>query len=90
MKGNENERFKKCIGALKIVIIKIGLGVLDVASDVTSAFNLLSGEFALGLYFASQTRELYDNAPDVEVRKFNKKLLFYFFGKLILSSFWGG
>ena len=68
MKGNENERFKKCIGALKIVIIKIGLGVLDVASDVTSAFNLLSGEFALGLYFASQTRELYENAPDVEVK----------------------
>ena len=72
MKGNA--RFKKCIGALKIVIIKIGLGVLDVASDVTSAFNLLSGEFALGLYFASQTRELYDNAPDVEVKFYKRKI----------------
>ena len=63
-----NDFRTKFIGALKIILIKIGLGVIDVASDVASAFNLLSGEFALGLYFASQTRELYDNAPDVEVR----------------------
>ena len=45
---------------VQVLILKVVLGVLDVGSDVINGFNFLSGQFLLGLYFASQTREEYD------------------------------
>ena len=49
-----------------MLLLKIILGVVDVATDFISAFNLLSGQFKLGLYLASRTKEEYDNAPDID------------------------
>ena len=45
---------------IQILILKVVLGVFDVGSDVINGYNFLSGQFLLGLYFASQTREEYD------------------------------
>ena len=45
---------------IQILILKVVLGVFDVGSDVFNGYNFLSGQFLLGLYFASQTREEYD------------------------------
>ena len=49
---------------VNVFIFKIVLGSFDVGTDVASGYNLLSGQFALGLYFSSKTRELYNQAPD--------------------------
>ena len=38
-------------------------GSFDVGTDLTLGYKILTGEFALGLYFSSKTRELYDKAP---------------------------
>ena len=49
---------------VNVFIFKIVLGSFDVGTDVASGYNILSGQFALGLYFSSKTRELYNQAPD--------------------------
>ena len=51
------------MGAFKtfLLTLKIIFGVVDVATDVILARNLLSGEFRLGLYFSSERREDYDH-----------------------------
>ena len=45
---------------IQILIFKVVLGVFDVGSDIINGYNFLSGQFLLGLYFASQRREEYD------------------------------
>ena len=56
------------MGVMKILMLlqKIFFGVLDVFLDFVTSINLISGQFRLGAYFASKTREEYDNAPDVD------------------------
>ena len=44
-------------------LVKICLGIFDIATDFVTGYNSLSGEFSLGLYFASKTREFYEEAP---------------------------
>ena len=48
---------------IKIIIFKVALGVFDVGSDIVNGYNFISGQFLLGLYFASLTREDYDLLP---------------------------
>ena len=48
---------------IKILIFKVALGVFDVGSDIVNGYNFLSGQFLLGLYYASLTREDYDLLP---------------------------
>ena len=59
----------KCLKILKavvtVLIIKVGLGLFDVGSDIVNGYNFLSGYFKLALYFASLTREDYDQLPDL-------------------------
>ena len=45
---------------VKIIVFKVVLGIFDVGSDIVNGYNFLSGQFMLGLYSASQTREEYD------------------------------
>ena len=45
---------------LSVLLLKIVLGTFDVVSDFINGINFFTGDFALGLYFASQTRELYE------------------------------
>ena len=45
---------------VKTLILKVILGVFDVGSDIVNGSNFLSGQFMLGLYFASRTREEYN------------------------------
>ena len=52
---------KKLFKACKL-LLKIVLGLLDIVTDFLFSFTLLSGEFKLALYFASDTREEYDEA----------------------------
>ena len=44
----------------KVFVLKVSLGIFDVVSDIVNGYNFLSGQFLLGLYFASQRREEYD------------------------------
>ena len=59
----------KCLKVLKVVvtvlIIKVGLGLFDVGSDIVGGYNFVSGGFKLALYFASLTREEFDTLPDL-------------------------
>ena len=48
------------------VLLKLFLGILDVALDFISGFALISGQFALGFYFTTQKKEDYENALDVD------------------------
>ena len=48
-----------------VLILKVGLGMFDVGSDIVNGYNFLSGSFKLALYFASITREEYDQLPDL-------------------------
>ena len=45
---------------VNILVLKICLGSFDVVSDIIKGFNYITGEFALGLYFASKTRAEYE------------------------------
>ena len=47
-----------------VLILKVILGVFDVSSDIINGTIMVSGEYKLGLYFASGTREEYDLLPD--------------------------
>ena len=63
------EKLAKILGVLKaivmVLILKVGLGMFDVGSDIVNGYNFLSGYFKLALYFASITREEYDQLPDL-------------------------
>ena len=48
-----------------VLIIKVCLGVFDVGSDIVNGFNFISGMFKLGLYFATTTRDAFDQLPDM-------------------------
>ena len=48
-----------------VLIIKVCLGVFDVGSDFINGYNFISGMFKLGLYFASSTRDAFDQLPDM-------------------------
>ena len=48
-----------------VLIIKVGLGLFDVGSDIVGGYNFVSGGFKLALYFASLTREEFDTLPDL-------------------------
>ena len=50
-----------------VLILKVILGFIDVSSDVINGTIMVSGEYKLGLYFASGTREDYDLLPDPTV-----------------------
>ena len=56
------------MGVCKILMIlqKVIFGIVDVILDFITAFNLISGQFRLSVYFASKTKEEYKNAPDVD------------------------
>ena len=53
-KRNELKEF------LGVLLLKIALGIFDVVSDFINGINFFTGDFALGLYYASQTREFYE------------------------------
>ena len=63
------EKLVKILVVLKaivmVLILKVGLGIFDVGSDIVNGYNFLSGYFKLALYFASITREDYDQLPDL-------------------------
>ena len=63
------EKLAKVLVVLKaivmVLILKVGLGMFDVGSDIVNGYNFLSGYFKLALYFASITREEYDQLPDL-------------------------
>ena len=63
------EKLAKILAVLKaivmVLILKVGLGMFDVGSDIVNGYNFLSGYFKLALYFASITREEYDQLPDL-------------------------
>ena len=63
------EKLAKILVVLKaivmVLILKVGLGLFDVGSDIVNGYNFLSGYFKLALYFASLTREDYDQLPDL-------------------------
>ena len=63
------EKLAKVLVVLKaivmVLILKVGLGMFDVGSDIVNGYNFLSGYFKLALYFASLTREDYDQLPDL-------------------------
>ena len=44
-----------------LLIFKFVLGFVDVTTDLVSGHNFISGQFLLGLYFASKTREEFNN-----------------------------
>ena len=48
-----------------VFMMKVCLGVFDVGSDVINGYNFISGMFKLGLYFASSTRDAFDQLPDM-------------------------
>ena len=50
-----------------VLILKVILGVFDVSSDIINGTIMISGEYKLGLYFASNTREEYNLLPDTTV-----------------------
>ena len=50
-----------------VLILKVILGVFDVSSDIINGTIMISGEYKLGLYFASNTREEYNLLPDTIV-----------------------
>ena len=50
-----------------VFILKVILGIFDVSSDVINGTIMVSGEYKLGLYFASNTREEYNLLPDTIV-----------------------
>ena len=52
---------------LMVLILKVILGFFDVSSDIINGTIMVSGEYKLGLYFASGTREEYDLLPDTTV-----------------------
>ena len=52
---------------LTVLILKVILGTFDVSSDVINGTIMVTGEYKLGLYFASGTREDYDLLPDPTV-----------------------
>lgn len=52
---------------LMVLILKVILGIFDVSSDVINGTIMVGGEYKLGLYFASGTREEYDLLPDTTV-----------------------
>ena len=43
-----------------VMFLKVILGIFDVSSDIVNGTIMVSGEYKLGLYFASGTREEYD------------------------------
>ena len=49
---------------IRVFILKIALGFLDVSTDLINGFNFWNGEFAMGVYFASDTRVLFDKISD--------------------------
>ena len=49
---------------IKVFILKIALGSLDVSTDLINGFNFWNGEFAIGVYFVSDTRVLFDKISD--------------------------
>ena len=51
---------------VNILVLKICLGSFDVVSDIIKGFNYITGEFALGLYFASKTRAEYEEVSESE------------------------
>ena len=61
----------KIVNILKVIVVvlilKVILGTFDVISDVINGTIMVSGEYKLGLYFASGTREDYDLLPDPTV-----------------------
>ena len=65
--NTEKMCISKCVkilnSTIKILIFKVALGVFDVGSDIVNGYNFISGQFLLGLYFASLTREDYDLLP---------------------------
>ena len=69
MGGCTKEKLAKIHVVLKaivmVLILKVGLGMFDVISDIVNGYNFLSGYFKLALYFASITREEYDQLPDL-------------------------
>ena len=48
-----------------VLIMKVCLGVFDVGSDFINGYNFISGMFKLGLYFATSTRDAFDQLPDM-------------------------
>ena len=50
-----------------VLFFKVILGFFDVISDGINGTIMVSGEYKLGLYFASETREEYDLLPDTTV-----------------------
>ena len=50
-----------------VLILKVMLGIFDVSSDIINGIIMISGEYKLGLYFASTTREEYNLLPDTTV-----------------------
>ena len=50
-----------------VLILKVILGIFDVSSDVINGTIMVSGEYKLGLYFASDTTEEYVLLPDTTV-----------------------
>ena len=50
-----------------VLILKVILGTFDVSSDIINGTIMVSGEYKLGLYFASGTREEYDLLSDTTV-----------------------
>ena len=62
---------QKAIAILKVIItifiLKVVLGSSDVGSDMVNGSNTVSGEAKLGLYFASETKEVYNQLPDMTV-----------------------
>ena len=51
---------ERIVSFLSVLLLKIVLGIFDVVSDFINGINFFTGDFALGLYFASQTRESYE------------------------------
>ena len=42
-----------------IFVLKFIFGIVDVSTDLVNGDNFLTGEFLLGVYFSSKTREDY-------------------------------
>ena len=49
-----------------VIMVKIVLGFIDVSSDFTLGFALLSGQYKLGLHFTSKTKEEYKNVANID------------------------
>ena len=56
--------FKKLKDFIKIFVFKFLLGLVDVVTDCISGHNFLTRHFLIGLYFASKTRDHFQNHED--------------------------